>query len=264
MYPVNSIAPPRRAFRLLLTNRLAFTQSYPSPLNYNHFPKSICTSVNETICHGIPDQRPLEDGDIINLDITLYHGGFHADLNETYYVGDKARNNPDTVRVVETARECLNAAIALVKPGMAFREPGNAIEKVAKTMNCGVVKTYCGHGVNQIFHCAPNIPHYAKNKAVGEARSGMTFTIEPMINQGTHRDVTWPDNWTSTTQDGKWSAQFGKSCRDDGLRDTVADVMRRAHPSGNRNGRGNIDSQTARLARWASTNADSTSGGEWN
>lgn len=183
-------------------------QAYPSPLNYLHFPKSVCTSVNETICHGIPDQRPLEDGDIINIDVTLYYGGFHGDLNETYYVGEKARSNPDAVRVVETARECLDKAIELVKPGMLFREPGNVIEKHAKSRNCSVVKSYCGHGINQLFHTAPNIPHYAKNKAVGSAKPGMCFTIEPMINLGTHKDKTWPDDWTSTTADGSLSAQF--------------------------------------------------------
>jgi methionyl aminopeptidase len=172
-----------------------------------HFPKSVCTSINETICHGIPDQRPLEDGDIINLDVTLYHGGFHGDLNETYYVGN-ASSNPDTVRVVETARECLDNTIELIKPGMLFRDPGNVIEKHAKSRDCSVVKSYCGHGVNQLFHCAPNVPHYGKNKAVGAAKPGMCFTIEPMINLGSHRDRTWPDDWTSTTIDGSLSAQF--------------------------------------------------------
>ncbi|KAG0158999.1 hypothetical protein PDIDSM_6519 [Penicillium digitatum] len=182
--------------------------SSPSPLNYMNFPKSVCTSVNETICHGIPDQRPLQDGDIVNIDVTLYHNGFHGDINETYYVGDKALANPDAVRVVETARECLDQSIDLVKPGMLFRDPGTVIEKLAKSRNCSVVKSYCGHGINQLFHCAPNIPHYAKNKAVGTAKPGMCFTIEPMINIGTHRDRTWPDDWTSTTQDGSLSAQF--------------------------------------------------------
>lgn len=177
-------------------------------MNYVHFPKSVCTSINETICHGIPDQRELQDGDIVNIDVTLYHGGFHGDLNETYYVGEKALANPDAVRVVETARECLDKSIEIVKPGMLFRDPGNVIEKHAKSRNCSVVKSYCGHGVNQLFHCAPNIPHYGKNKAVGSAKPGMCFTIEPMINVGTHRDKTWPDNWTSTTADGSLSAQF--------------------------------------------------------
>ncbi|KUJ23909.1 putative methionine aminopeptidase [Mollisia scopiformis] len=182
--------------------------SYPSPLNYNHFPKSVCTSPNEVICHGIPDQRVLLDGDIVNIDVTLYHGGYHGDLNETYYVGDKAKADPESVRVVEAARECLDEAIKLVKPGALFREYGNVIEKHAKSKGCSVIKAYCGHGINSLFHCAPNIPHYAKNKAVGAAKEGMCFTIEPMIALGTHRDRTWPDNWTSVTQDGKRTAQF--------------------------------------------------------
>jgi methionyl aminopeptidase len=182
--------------------------SYPSPLNYCHFPKSVCTSVNEVICHGIPDQRVLKDGDILNIDVTLYHGGFHGDLNETYYIGDKALANPDAVRVTETARECLDQAIELVKPGTLFREYGNVIEKHAKSRKCGVIRTYCGHGINQLFHCAPNVPHYAKNKAIGQAKPGMCFTIEPMISIGSYRDKTWPDDWTSTTQDGSLTAQF--------------------------------------------------------
>ncbi|KAK0362659.1 Methionine aminopeptidase 1 [Friedmanniomyces endolithicus] len=182
--------------------------SYPSPLNYCHFPKSLCTSPNEVICHGIPDHRPLQDGDILNLDISLYHEGFHADLNETYYVGPLASQNPDNVRVVETARECLDEAIKLVKPGALFRDYGPVIEKVAKAKGCQVVKTYCGHGVNRLFHGAPSVPHYAKNKAVGEAAPGMCFTIEPMITLGSYRDKTWPDDWTSVTADGKRTAQF--------------------------------------------------------
>lgn len=182
--------------------------SYPSPLNYNHFPKSVCTSVNEVICHGIPDRRVLLDGDIVNLDVTLYHEGYHGDLNETYYVGDRAKADPDSVRVVEAARECLEEAIKLVKPGTLFREFGNVIEAHAKTKNCSVIRTYVGHGINTLFHCPPNIPHYARNKAVGECKPGMTFTIEPMVALGKYRDITWPDNWTSTTIDGKRTAQF--------------------------------------------------------
>lgn len=205
---VSNIVPTRRQ-----KNRHKLTcssQSYPSPLNYNHFPKSVCTSVNEVICHGIPDKRILLNGDIVNLDVTLYHEGYHGDLNETYYVGDRAKADPDSVRVTETARECLEEAIKLVKPGTLFREFGNAIEAHAKKRNCSVVRTYVGHGINHIFHCPPNIPHYAKNKAVGECKPGMTFTIEPMIALGKYRDVTWPDNWTSTTVDGKRTSQFGK------------------------------------------------------
>lgn len=144
----------------------------------------------------------------MNLDVSLYHGGYHGDLNETYYIGEKALADPDSVRVVEAARECLDQAIALVKPGMAFKDPGTVIEKHAKSKGCSVIKTYCGHGVNSLFHCAPNVPHYAKNKAVGIAKPGMTFTIEPMISLGTYKDKTWPDDWTSVTQDGMRTAQF--------------------------------------------------------
>jgi methionyl aminopeptidase len=152
----------------------------------------------------------LVDGDILNIDVTLYHGGFHGDLNETYYVGDHASADPESVRVVEAARECLDEAIKLVKPGALFRDYGNVIEKHAKSKNCSVIRTYCGHGINSLFHCAPNVPHYAKNKAVGAAKEGMVFTIEPMIALGSYRDVTWRDNWTSTTIDGKRTAQFGE------------------------------------------------------
>ncbi|BFZ54127.1 Methionine aminopeptidase 1 [Savitreella phatthalungensis] len=180
--------------------------SYPSPLNYYRFPKSVCTSVNEIICHGIPDARKLAEGDIVNLDVTLYHNGFHGDLNETYYVGQKI--DGDSVRVVETARECLDLALASVKPGVPFRSFGKVIEEHATKNSCSVVTTYCGHGINQLFHCSPNIPHYGKNKAPGMCTEGMCFTIEPMINLGSHRDISWPDNWTASTVDGKRSAQF--------------------------------------------------------
>lgn len=183
-------------------------KAYPSPLNYYNFPKSVCTSVNEIICHGIPDQRPLEDGDIVNLDISIYLNGHHADLNETYYVGDKARQDKDTVRLVETTREALDKAIATVKPGVLFRSFGDVIEQHATENDLSVVRTYRGHGINTLFHCAPIIPHYAKNKAAGAAKAGITFTIEPMLNLGTCKDVTWPDKWTSSTADGKKSAQF--------------------------------------------------------
>ncbi len=183
-------------------------KAYPSPLNYYNFPKSVCTSVNEIICHGIPDKRPLQDGDIVNLDISLYKDGYHTDLNETYYVGDKAKTNKELVNLVETTRECLQLAIDSVKPGVPFRSFGNIIEKHAKQNGCQVVRTYCGHGVGKYFHCSPEVPHYAKNKAAGLCKPGVVFTIEPMITAGTFRDVRWPDDWTAATADGKATAQF--------------------------------------------------------
>jgi len=178
---------------------------YPSPLNYREFPKSCCTSVNEVICHGIPDGYPLKDGDIVNVDVTVYHNGYHADLNETFYVGEV---DADTKRLVKCAYECLDLAIKACKPGMPYRDLGKIITKRAKESKCSVVRTYCGHGINNLFHTAPNIPHYAKNKAPGLMKPGHMFTIEPMINLGVWGDDHWPDNWTAVTKDGKRSAQF--------------------------------------------------------
>lgn len=180
--------------------------AYPSPLNYRNFPKSVCTSVNETICHGIPDHRKLKEGDIINLDVSLYYDGYHADLNETYAVG---KIDEDSTKLINTARQCLDEAIKICRPGALFRDIGKVIEPIARSNGCATVRTYTGHGVNDLFHCSPNIPHYAKNKAVGTMKPGMVFTIEPMINLGSNWDVVhWPDNWTATTVDGKRSAQF--------------------------------------------------------
>ena len=155
--------------------------SYPSPLNYYQFPKSCCTSINEVICHGIPDKRPLVDGDICNIDVTVYHRGYHGDLNETLFVGrpsDKART------LVRNTWECLDKSIAEVKPGVKYRDMGNYIQKHAQAEGFSVVRSYCGHGIHKLFHCAPNVPHYAKNKAVGVMKVGHAFTIEPMISEG--------------------------------------------------------------------------------
>ena len=179
--------------------------AYPSPLNYYNFPKSVCTSVNEIICHGIPDCRPLEDGDIVNLDISVYKDGFHGDLNETFFCGNV---DSDAVRVVQCAYEALQAAINLVKPGVLYRSLGEQIHMVSKKHKCSIVKTYCGHGIGRLFHTTPNVPHYAGNKAKGTMKVGHVFTIEPMINLGVSGDVTWPDGWTACTADGKRSAQF--------------------------------------------------------
>ena len=182
--------------------------AYPSPLNYYNFPKSVCTSVNEVICHGIPDMRPLVDGDIVNLDISVYYNGFHADLNETFFVGEKAVKDKQSHKVLKCAYECLAASIKALKPGMLYRDIGTIIDKVARAARCSVVTSYCGHGIGELFHTAPTIPHYAKNKAKGVMLPGHIFTIEPMINLGGFSDVLWPDGWTSCTADGKRSAQY--------------------------------------------------------
>ena len=179
--------------------------AYPSPLNYYNFPCSVCTSVNEVICHGIPDARLLETGDLVNVDVSVYVDGYHGDLNETYIVGEA---DEAALHLVETAFLCLQAGAACIKPGAMYRDVGNAVDKVARTKNCSVVRTYCGHGIGDLFHTAPNVPHYAKNKSPGVMKPGHIFTIEPMINLGSWRDKTWPDNWTAVTIDGKRSAQF--------------------------------------------------------
>lgn len=179
---------------------------YPSPLNYNSFPKSVCVSVNEVICHGIPDCRPLEEGDIVNLDVSVYKNGYHTDLNETFLIGACDEN---AVKLVKTAYTCLQLACNTIRPGMMYRDIGQVISKHAAQQSCSVVKTYCGHGVGRQFHTVPNVPHYAKNKAVGIMRPGHIFTIEPMINFGSNwGDMLWPDNWTATTLNGNRSAQF--------------------------------------------------------
>jgi len=178
---------------------------YPSPLNYRKFPKSVCTSVNEAICHGIPDRRKLVEGDIVNIDVSAYYDGFHGDLNATYPVGEI---DEDSKKLIRTTREALDAAIAICKPGVLFRDIGKVIEPIARKDGCSVVRNYTGHGIHELFHCNPNIPHYAKNKAIGSMKPGMAFTIEPMINLGTFEGVHWPDDWTCTTTDGRRSAQF--------------------------------------------------------
>lgn len=179
--------------------------AYPSPLNYYGFPKSLCTSINEVVCHGIPDKRPLEEGDIINIDISLYLNGVHSDLNETYFVG---KVDEDSKRLVTGTYKALMDTIKQCKPGMYYREIGNLINEIADDYKLSVVRTYCGHGVGVDFHSLPNVPHYRKNKAIGILKPGHVFTIEPMLNLGTYKDIKWPDDWTSVTADGKRSAQF--------------------------------------------------------
>ena len=192
---------------------------YPSPLNYYGFPKSCCISVNEVICHGIPDARPLEKGDIVNIDVTAYIYGYHGDLNETVLVGKPEDVDEKSKHLLKVALECLWLGIDIVKPGTRYRDIGNVVTSHANANDCSVVKTYCGHGINTLFHCAPNVPHYANNKATGSMKKGHSFTIEPMINLGEWRDVTWPDGWTAVTKDGSRSAQYEHTmvCTDDGV-----------------------------------------------
>nr|AAM94922.1 putative methionine aminopeptidase [Oryza sativa Japonica Group] len=169
----------------------------------------------ETVARGLKEydmltllslvSRKLEDGDIVNVDVTVYYKGVHGDLNETYFVGNVDEASKQLVRCTY---ECLDKAIAIVKPGVRFREVGEIINRHASMSGLSVVKSYCGHGIGELFHCAPNIPHYSRNKAVGIMKAGQTFTIEPMINTGVWHDRLWPDEWTAVTADGKRSAQF--------------------------------------------------------
>lgn len=153
--------------------------AYPSPRNYYNFPRSCCTSVNEIICHGIPDTRPLQDGDILNLDVTAYFNGMHGDLNETYLVGNVAESSKSLV--VKTY-ESLMKSIEYCQPNKMYREIGNIIANTVEPHGYSVVRSYTGHGIGRIFHQAPNVPHYRSNKAVGFMKKGHVFTIEPMVN----------------------------------------------------------------------------------
>ena len=178
---------------------------YPSPLNYWGFPKSICTSVNEVICHGIPDSRALREGDIVNLDITVFLDGVHGDCSATCFVG---RVDEASQRLVRVTRECLDRGIAAVVPGRPISDIGRAIEEHATAHGYGVVRAYCGHGIGERFHTSLQVPHYYEAQSRTIMRPGMTFTIEPMITVGTWDHLVWPDGWTAVTADLERTAQF--------------------------------------------------------
>ncbi len=178
---------------------------YPSPLNYNGYPKSLCTSVNEIICHGIPDSRVLQDGDIVNLDVTLYREGVHGDTNATWCVGTV---DEESQRLVRVTRECLEKGIAAVRPGHPVSDIGRAIQTHAEEHRFGVVRSFVGHGIGETFHTDLAILHYYDPRPSKVMEPGMVFTIEPMINVGDWRHRMWDDDWTAVTVDGKRSAQF--------------------------------------------------------
>jgi methionyl aminopeptidase len=179
--------------------------AYPSTLGYKGFPKSLCTSVNEVVCHGIPDARVIEDGDIVNIDITAYLDGVHGDTNATFLAGDVAE---ETRMLVERTREALDRAIKAVRPGRRVSVIGRVIESYARRFDYGVVREFTGHGIGTSFHSGLIIPHYDEPRFDDEIRAGMTFTIEPMLNLGTREWVMWDDDWTVVTADGRVSAQF--------------------------------------------------------
>lgn len=180
----------------------------PSPLNYHGFPKSVCTSVNEVVCHGIPGPYKLKLGDIINVDVTTYYKGFHGDTSATFFIGDPS---PEARHVVEVARTCLELGIGAVRDGGRIGDIGEAIEDYAHAQGCSVVRDFVGHGIGRKFHTEPQVPHYKlpRNAPNPRLKPGMVFTIEPMINLGTWEvDLDPRDKWTVRTKDAKLSAQF--------------------------------------------------------
>ena len=183
-------------------------EAVPAPLNYRGFPKSICTSINHVVCHGIPGERVLKDGDIMNIDVTVILDGWHGDTSRMFLVGEvklKAR------RLVETTYDAMMRGIARVKPGARLGDIGHAIQTYAESQRYSVVRDFCGHGLGRVFHDAPNILHYGQPGSGLELREGMFFTVEPMVNLGRWQVKILSDGWTAVTKDRQLSAQFEHS-----------------------------------------------------
>ena len=179
--------------------------AYPSTLGYKGFPKSCCTSLNEVICHGIPDSTVIEDGDIVNVDVTAYLDGVHGDTNQTFCVGEVSQDVRD---LVDRTREATMRGVKAVAPGRALNAIGRVIEAYAKRFGYGVVRDFGGHGIGESFHSGLFVPHYDNPDLTTVMEPGMTFTIEPMITLGTYRHDMWDDGWTVVTKDRSWTAQF--------------------------------------------------------
>ena len=177
----------------------------PAPLNYRGFPKSVCVSINEVICHGIPGSRAFKDGDIVNVDVTSILDGYYADASKTFFVGNPSA---DAAKIVNVARQCLAEGMSVVKPGNTVGDIGFAIQVYAEGQGCSVVREFVGHGVGVDFHEPPQIPHYGRPGAGVRLVPGMVFTIEPMINLGKKELMILDDGWTAVTRDGSLSAQF--------------------------------------------------------
>ena len=179
--------------------------AYPSTLGYRGYPKSLCSSLNEVICHGIPDSTELVDGDICNIDITAFIGGVHGDTNATFLAGDVRE---EARLLVERTHEATMRAIRAVQPGRPLSVVGRVIESYAKRFDYGVVRDFTGHGISTSFHSGLIVPHYDDPRIDVELREGMTFTIEPMLTLGTYQHEMWDDGWTAVTRDRRWTAQF--------------------------------------------------------
>ena len=196
-------------------------RAVPAPLNYRGFPKSICTSVNHVVCHGIPANKLLKDGDILNIDITVIQDGWHGDTSKMFYVGEpsvKAR------RICEVAHQALLTGIEMVRPGVTLGDIGHAIQTYAEGQRCSVVREYCGHGIGRVFHESPQVLHYGKPGSGLVLEPGMTFTIEPMINLGKAATLLLPDQWTVITRDRSLSAQWEHTLA---VTDSGVDVLTR-------------------------------------
>jgi methionyl aminopeptidase len=177
----------------------------PAPLNYKGFPKSICTSINHVVCHGIPNDKPLKNGDILNIDVTVIKDGYHGDTSKMFMVGQVAEW---AERLAQVTQECLYKGIQLVRPGAHLGDIGEVIQKHAEKNGFSVVRDYCGHGIGKVFHEEPQVLHYGRAGTGLELKEGMVFTIEPMINQGRAETRTLGDGWTAITKDRKLSAQW--------------------------------------------------------
>ena len=177
----------------------------PAPLNYRGFPKSICTSINHQVCHGIPGERTLKNGDILNIDITVIKDGYHGDTSKMFMIGKPSIR---AKRLVELTYEALKIGIQQVKPGVKLGDIGHAIQSFVEKNHCSVVREYCGHGIGRMFHEEPQVLHYGKPNTGMELLPGMTFTIEPMVNAGKRNVRLLPDGWTVVTKDHSLSAQW--------------------------------------------------------
>ncbi|MEE8260996.1 MAG: type I methionyl aminopeptidase [Gammaproteobacteria bacterium] len=185
-----------------ITNEL---DAIPAPLNYRGFPKSICTSVNHVVCHGIPGDKILKDGDILNIDVTVIKDGFHGDTSKMFPIGESSIR---AKRLVQISYECMRIGIDIVKPGIQLGDIGHAIQHHAESNSCSIVREYCGHGIGREFHEEPQVLHYGTPGTGMVLEPGMTFTIEPMINAGKRHVRLLPDNWTVVTKDHSLSAQW--------------------------------------------------------
>jgi len=180
-------------------------QAVPAPLNYRGFPKSICTSVNHVVCHGIPGEKVLKKGDAVNLDITVIKDGFHGDTSKMFFAGEPT---VAAARLARISHECMKIGIDLVKPGIRLGDIGHAIQRHAESQHCSIVREYCGHGIGREFHEDPQVLHYGKPDTGMTLEPGMTFTIEPMVNAGKRHTKLLPDGWTVVTKDHSLSTQW--------------------------------------------------------